>query len=457
MLRRMWQKFKGSRLYDLLALRSLIQGLTSGEIRAIRTTNGIQLTFFTILLILIPQILIAEPPETHFFSMMMFVEIVSFFAVARIFLYKRFFAAAGALTLLGLNLHIFGLCIAYADDPAHSIFLLLALLAFLAIPPDYAKLRWALVALPLVANFADQYYYRVMGGAAVFGPPKWVVPGDYLMPPLVIVTMFFIITINSFFKAVSSAEKLLAAEHAASEKLLLNILPQSIASELKVKGTSEPRHYPSTTVCFTDFEGFTQIAESMSPKELVAELDRCFSYFDSLMDRHKLEKLKTIGDSYMFAGGIPLQNNTHAIDCVMAALEIQAFMNQMKEIKSGQNLPYWQLRLGIHSGDLVAGVIGDKKFAYDVWSDTVNTASRCESSGVPGQINISKATYELVKDFFECEYRGAVPAKHKGEIEMYFVRGLRPELQRNNESRVPNEKFRELYAARGEVGTAIAV
>lgn len=308
---------------------------------------------------------------------MMFAEIVSFFVVARIFLYKRFFAAGGALTLIGFNIHIIGLCIAYADDPAHSIFLLLALLPFLAIPPDYAKTRWSLVALPLIANFADQYYYRVIGGAAIFGPPKWVVPGDYLMPPLVIVTMFFIITINSFFKAVSLAEKLLAAEHAASEKLLLNILPAEIAAELKGKGSSEPRYYASTTGCFTDFEGFTQIAESMSPAELVGELDRCFSYFDSLMERYKLEKLKTIGDSYMFAGGIPVENRTHAVDCVMVALEIQAFMNQMKDIKSAQGLPYWQLRLGIHSGNLVAGVIGSAA-TTSMWPHTLRTSMSAE-------------------------------------------------------------------------------
>ncbi|MFO1479080.1 MAG: adenylate/guanylate cyclase domain-containing protein [Turneriella sp.] len=442
----MFNRLRTTRLYAWLSLQKLTVGLTSGELRAIRTTNGIQLTFFVILLLLVPQILIFEPPETHIFSMIMFAEIVGFFLVARVFLYKRFFATAGALTLLGFNLHIMGLCIAYADDPAHSIFLLLALLPFLAVPPDFAKTRWTLVALPLIANFADQYYYRVLGGSAVFGPPKWVVPGDYLMPPLVVVTMFFIVTINSFFKAVSSAEKLLAAEHAASEKLLLNILPIEIAGELKVKGSSEPRYYPSTTVCFTDFEGFTQIAESMSPAELVGELDRCFSYFDSLMERHKLEKLKTIGDSYMFAGGIPIENRTHAVDSVMAALEIQAFMNQMKEIKSSQGLPYWQLRLGIHSGNLVAGVIGEKKFAYDVWGDTVNTASRCESSGIASEINISRETYELVKDFFECEYRGKTPAKNKGEIDMYLVRGIRAELQRSNEPRVPNEQFRKLYA-----------
>jgi len=443
----MWENFKSTKLYDSLSLRSLTQGLTSGEIRAIRTTNGIQLTFFTILLILVPQVLLVEPPNTHFLSMMLFGEIVLFFAAGRVFLYKRFFATAGALTLLGLNIHIYGLCIAYADDPAHSIFLLLALLAFLAIPPDFAKLRWTLVAMPLIANFADQYYYRVMGGAAIFGPPKWVVPGDYLMPPLVIVTMFFIITINSFFKAVSSAEKLLAAEHAASERLLRNILPEEVASELKASGASEPRYFASTTVCFTDFVGFTQISETMEPKELVAELDRCFSYFDSVTERYNLEKLKTIGDSYMFVGGVPLPSATHAVDSVMAALEIQAFMNQMKEIKSQQQLPYWELRLGIHSGDLVAGVIGEKKFAYDVWSDTVNTASRCESSGVSGKINISGATYELVKHFFTCEYRGAVPAKHKGSIDMYFVTGLLPELCLERDNRVPNDRFRERYEA----------
>jgi len=445
----MLKRLRDTKLYHSLTLQHLTAGLTSGELRAVRTTNGIQLTFFVILLMLVPQILLFEPPETHGLSMLLFAEIVGFFVIARIFLYRRYFATAGALTLIGLNIHIIGLCIAYADDPAHSIFLLLALFSFLAIPPDFAKLRWALVALPLIANFADQYYYRVMGGAAIFGPPKWVVPGDYLMPPLVVVTMFFILTIHSFFKAVSSAEKQLAAEHAASEKLLLNILPAEIAVELKAKGSSEPRYYASTTVCFTDFEGFTQIAESMSPAELVGELDRCFSYFDSLMERYKLEKLKTIGDSYMFAGGIPVENRTHAVDCVMVALEIQAFMNQMKDIKSAQGLPYWQLRLGIHSGNLVAGVIGEKKFAYDVWGDTVNTASRCESSGVPGEINISKATYELVNEFFECEYRGATPAKNKGTIDMYFVRGLKRELQRDNQPRVPNDEFRKRYALVG--------
>ncbi|MCB1305970.1 MAG: adenylate/guanylate cyclase domain-containing protein, partial [Leptospiraceae bacterium] len=255
--------------------------------------------------------------------------------------------------------------------------------------------------------------------------------------------------INAFVRAVKRAEDALAKEHEASEQLLLNILPQEIAAELKKSGSSKPRYFENTTVCFTDFVGFTQISESMSPEDLVSELDRCFSYFDNVIGRHNLEKLKTIGDSYMFAGGLPVPSPTHAVDCILASLEIQAFMEQMKEIKSQQGLPYWELRLGIHSGDLVAGVIGEKKFAYDVWSDTVNTASRCESSGQSGKINISKDTYELVQDFFDCEYRGPIPAKNKGVIEMYFVNGLLPELQRENEARLPNEAFAKKYQSLG--------
>jgi len=237
-------------------------------------------------------------------------------------------------------------------------------------------------------------------------------------------------------------------ERAKSEKLLLSILPKEITEELMTEGSSEPLYYPHASVVFTDFKGFTQIASDMTPKELVQELDKCFSYFDSVLDRNNLEKLKTIGDSYMFAGGIPKTNNTHAIDCVLASLEIQSFMNQMGAIRTAMNLPYWELRLGINTGPLVAGVIGEKKFSYDVWGDTVNLASRMESSGEEGKINISKDTYEYVKDFFECEYRGQVKAKNKGEIDMYFVYGIKKELSEKKEGTVPNQKFRDLMEKR---------
>ncbi len=214
-------------------------------------------------------------------------------------------------------------------------------------------------------------------------------------------------------------------EKQKSEKLLLNILPAQIAEELKRTGRVKPVYYPSASVLFTDFENFSKVAELMNPEDLVKELDYCFSYFDRVIEKYNLEKLKTIGDSYMCCGGIPQTNQTHPLDSIMAALEIQKFMAFRKIKKSKQNLPYWDIRIGIHSGSLLSGVIGKKKFVYDVWGDTVNLASRMESSGVAGQINISQATFELVKDSFEVEHRGKILAKNIGEVDMYLIKGIK--------------------------------
>lgn len=227
------------------------------------------------------------------------------------------------------------------------------------------------------------------------------------------------------FKEINRLYSELDAEKHKSDRLLLNVLPVEIAEELKNNGKVEPVHYDCVSVLFTDFKGFTQLAEKMTPRELVDELDYCFSYFDRVMDKYSMEKLKTIGDSYMCAAGIPKPSPTHAFNAILAALEIQQFMELRNRHKAEQNIAYWDIRIGIHSGPLLAGVIGNKKFAYDVWGDTVNTASRMESSGVPGEINISSSTFELVKDFFECEYRGQIHAKNKGELDMYLVRNLK--------------------------------
>jgi len=235
------------------------------------------------------------------------------------------------------------------------------------------------------------------------------------------------------------------SERQKSEKLLLNILPKDVASELKEKGFAEPVLFENVSVMFTDFKGFTTIAEKLTPQELIKDLDACFVQFDKISERFNLEKLKTIGDSYMCAGGIPKRNKTHAIDCCLAALEIQSFMNLMKKLKEEQGYPYWELRLGIHTGPLIAGVIGERKFAYDVWGDTVNTASRMESSGTPGRINISYSTYEVVKDFFVCEYRGEVSAKNKGVVKMYYLDRIKPEFSKDEEGLMPNGKFWEMY------------
>lgn len=242
-------------------------------------------------------------------------------------------------------------------------------------------------------------------------------------------------------------------ERRKSDRLLRSVLPDTIANELKETDRVRPVDYQSATVLFTDFVGFTQIAETLTPQRLVEALDNCFGRFDEIAKRHKLEKIKTIGDAYMAVGGIPLRNSTHAVDCVLAAMEIAQAISRSRANAMAEGRPYWQIRVGIHSGDLVAGVVGQEKFSYDVWGDTVNTASRMESSGVPGRINISAATHELVKEFFECEFRGRIQAKHKGEIDMYFVNGIHPELSVNREGEAPNERFFERYEKKFRVSS----
>jgi adenylate cyclase len=206
-----------------------------------------------------------------------------------------------------------------------------------------------------------------------------------------------------------------------SDELLLNILPETIAEELKAKGTAEAKLLDSVTVLFTDFKGFTQLSEKLNAKQLVAEINECFSVFDQIMTKHNIEKIKTIGDAYMAAGGLPILNTTHATDVINAALDIQQFMQEHKTKKEASGKLFFEIRIGVHSGPVVAGIVGVKKFAYDIWGDTVNTASRMESSGEAGKINISGSTYELVKEKFTCVHRGKIHAKNKGEIDMYFV------------------------------------
>ncbi len=215
--------------------------------------------------------------------------------------------------------------------------------------------------------------------------------------------------------------KLLDQQKDEIENLVLNILPSEVAKELQKKGVATPRQYESVSVLFTDFKGFTQIAQGLSPQDLVAELNEFFSAFDEITVRNNLEKIKTIGDAYMCAGGIPLKSTSHPYDAVRAGLEMQEFMNRTNEKRREKGLQEWGLRVGIHTGPVVAGVVGKKKFAYDIWGSSVNIASRMESSGEPGRLNISASTFELVRDKYECKCRGKVYAKNVGDIYMYFV------------------------------------
>ncbi len=211
---------------------------------------------------------------------------------------------------------------------------------------------------------------------------------------------------------------LLSTEKKRSEDLLLNILPAEVAEELKDKGTAEARYFEPVTVMFTDFKSFTRVSERLTPQQLVNELDVCFRGFDLIMKKYGIEKIKTVGDAYLAVAGLPVADALHAVRMVQAAHEIAAFMKARKD-EVGENT--FEIRIGLHSGGVVAGIVGMSKFAYDIWGDTVNTAARMEQNCEPGRVNISEATYQLVKNQFVCTFRGKIAAKNKGDLNMYFV------------------------------------
>jgi adenylate cyclase len=223
----------------------------------------------------------------------------------------------------------------------------------------------------------------------------------------------------------SGAQQALEIEKRRSDELLLNILPAQIADQLKTGHAVEPRYHDSVTIMFTDFKGFTRFAETSEPRTLVDELNQYFGAFDEIIEHHNLEKLKTIGDAYMCAGGLPAENRTHPVDACAAAIEIRAFMSRINSQREKMRLLPWELRIGIHTGAVMAGVVGRKKFTYDIWGDAVNIAALMESNGVAGRITLSESTYHRVKDQFECEHRGKIEAKNKGVLDTYFLNQIK--------------------------------
>lgn len=260
----------------------------------------------------------------------------------------------------------------------------------------------------LFDRFFQQFSYEITGTERV------ILIGMNLLGPSVAV--FF--AMRYFVKTILKNSAALKEEKQKSDKLLLNILPEEVAGELKSKGSADAKLFDHVTVLFTDFVNFTTVSERLSPQQLVDELNTCFKAFDEILSEYNIEKIKTVGDAYLAVAGLPSANASHAEVVVCAALEIRDFMQNRKSLVGNST---FEIRIGIHSGNVVAGIVGVKKFAYDIWGDTVNIAARMEQSSEAGKVNISESTYLLILDKFSCEFRGEIEAKNKGLLKMYFV------------------------------------
>jgi class 3 adenylate cyclase len=330
----------------------------------------------------------------------------------------------------------------FSAERLNNVLILVAYAAFVFGALDLGGLRAAnlpfIILFPLVAMLlnsrASGIFWLIVSAAVVIGIYSLDhiglshLIGDAALSNDTMVVGFMLNALVFIFAMLYISEssrintlRMLQAEKQRSDDLLLNILPAEVAEELKREGRFMARHYDEVTVLFTDFKGFTDISEKLSAQQLVEEINSCFEAFDAIMGKHGIEKIKTIGDAYMAVGGLPKPIPDAAARTVQAALEMQAFIRERENLNAAKGLPSFEMRIGIHTGPVVAGIVGIKKFQYDIWGDTVNTASRMESSGEVGKVNISEATYALVKDEFECEYRGEIEAKGKGRLGMYFA------------------------------------
>lgn len=349
-------------------------------------------------------------------------------------------AAFAAISLAGLAV--------FARTGAYRVFLDALLLLMLVLPPlvqlalggfmeGSAVVVWSVIApfgaLALLGvRTATGWFVAFLGVLAVAGLLDGAVRRDNLLPDA-LVTAFFVANVGAlaavtftllaiFVRQKDAALALLAAEQAKSEGLLLNILPREIAPRLKEGEQNIADAYENATVLFADIVGFTPLSARLEPREMVAVLNEVFSHFDDLTERHGVEKIRTIGDNYMAVAGVPVARPDHAQALARMALDICDFVRSSPMARAcGMDF-----RVGLNSGPLVAGVIGRKKFVYDLWGDPVNTASRMESHGLPGRIHLTQATYELVKDEFDCEPRGTIDVKGKGPMPTWFLLRERP-------------------------------
>jgi adenylate cyclase len=309
---------------------------------------------------------------------------------------------------------------------------------------DSAVLPWICIA-PVTAilfnNKKNAWYWVGAAITAIIFFIVWEMMGNKFVPEayadlknqftansyiglILIIFLLAVVLDSAYLRSLTKLDKKnkeIEKEKERSDELLLNILPSEIADELKNKGYAEARQYDLVSVMFSDFVNFTSISEEMSARDLVDELNYFFKNFDQIITSFNLEKIKTIGDAYLATAGMNQHPFAGTKDIVQAALAMQQLVKERKQEREKENKPYFLMRIGIHTGPVVAGIVGVKKFAYDIWGDTVNTAARMEQSGEPGKVNISETTFHHIEDDFDCEYRGEIEAKHKGKLKMYFI------------------------------------
>jgi class 3 adenylate cyclase len=274
--------------------------------------------------------------------------------------------------------------------------------------------------------------------------PFWKHPLFYIVAIVFFSFMTFGLIVLLFRQRIKKISQNIEAEFRKTFKIKQKAREKTVgtsARSVKAQARIRSRKYQRVTVLFADIQGFTKIVEHINPETLIDELDRFFFYLDGVVEKYNIEKIKTIGDAYMCAGGIPSINRTNPVEVVLAGLEMQKYMKDSK-VQQDSELGFWELRIGIHTGPVISGEVGRKNVSFDIWGDTVNIASRMESSGMAGMINITGVTFELIKDFFECDYRGKMPIKYKGETDMYFVKRIKPYLSEDKAGVFPNKQFK---------------
>jgi adenylate cyclase len=312
-----------------------------------------------------------------------------------------------------------------ATDP--QLMVLMPVMALLFLNFRWA-LFWFVVAIIIVATFGILQLYGV--DFSIKMNYKYIQLQNLLAVIGHIVLLAMVINIfenqkNVALTVLEKKNKIIEEEKERSDELLRNILPEEVMIELKQTGKTTARNYDLVTVMFVDFKDFTLISNDLAPEDLVTSIDRYFETFDMIVDEHDIEKIKTVGDAYLCAAGLPVPNTKNPVEMVDVALKFLQAVEQLKQERKIQDKTIFDIRIGIHSGPVVAGVVGTKKFAYDIWGDAVNTAARMQQNGTEGKINISGTTYELVKHRFHCTHRGRIEAKNKGLVDMYFVEGRR--------------------------------